>query len=139
MFSSESSGWSTPIDLFDELNLKYKFTVDVCADTTNYKVKKYYNKKIDGLSKDWTGEIAWCNPPYGREICNWVQKAYESTKSGNSETKVVMLLPARTDTRWFHDYIYSNPLCKIEFIKGRLKFSGSKTSAPFPSMIVTFG
>lgn len=138
MFSSGTEHWSTPIELFDELNLEHKFTVDVCADTTNYKVKRYFNKKMDGLSQSWIGEIAWCNPPYGREIKLWVEKAYESTKIVGCNTSVVMLLPARTDTRWFHEFIYNNPLCSVKFIKGRLKFSGSKNSAPFPSMIVTF-
>ena len=138
MFSSGTEHWSTPIELFDELNLEHKFTVDVCADTTNYKVKRYFNKKMDGLSQSWAGEIAWCNPPYGREIKLWVEKACESTKTVGCNTSVVMLLPARTDTKWFHEFIYNNPLCSIKFIKGRLKFSGSKNSAPFPSMIVTF-
>lgn len=138
MFSSGTEHWSTPIELFDELNLEHKFTVDVCADTTNYKVKRYFNKKMDGLSQSWIGEIAWCNPPYGREIKLWVEKAYESTKIVGCNTSVVMLLPARTDTKWFHEFIYNNPLCSVKFIKGRLKFSGSKNSAPFPSMIVTF-
>ena len=138
MFSSGTEHWSTPIELFDELNLEYKFTVDVCADTTNYKVKRYFNKKMDGLAQSWIGEIAWCNPPYGREIKLWVEKAYESTKEAGCNTSVVMLLPARTDTKWFHEFIYNNPLCSVKFIKGRLKFSGSKNSAPFPSMIVTF-
>lgn len=138
MFSSGTEHWSTPIELFDELNLEYKFTVDVCADTTNYKVKRYFNKKTDGLAQSWDGEVAWCNPPYGKEIKLWIEKAYESTRIVGCNTTVVMLLPARTDTRWFHEFIYNNPLCSIKFIKGRLKFSGSKNSAPFPSMIVTF-
>ena len=138
MFSSGTEHWSTPIELFDELNLEHKFTVDVCADTTNYKVKRYFNKKTDGLAQSWDGEVAWCNPPYGKEIKLWIEKAYESTKIVGCNTTVVMLLPTRTDTRWFHEFIYNNPLCSVKFIKGRLKFSGSKNSAPFPSMIVTF-
>ena len=138
MFSSGTEHWSTPIELFDELNLEHKFTVDVCADTTNYKVKRYFNKKTDGLAQSWDGEVAWCNPPYGKEIKLWIEKAYESTKTVGCNTTVVMLLPARTDTRWFHEFIYNNPLCSVKFIKGRLKFSGSKNSAPFPSMVVTF-
>lgn len=138
MFSSGTEHWSTPIELFNELNLEHKFTVDVCADTTNYKVKRYFNKKTDGLAQSWDGEVAWCNPPYGKEIKLWIEKAYESTKIVGCNTTVVMLLPARTDTRWFHEFIYNNPLCSVKFIKGRLKFSGSKNSAPFPSMIVTF-
>jgi phage N-6-adenine-methyltransferase len=132
MFSSGTGNWSTPIDLFKDLDNKYKFTVDVCADTSNYKVKRYYNEKQDGLSKDWSNEIVWCNPPYSN-CSDWVRKAAES-----KNCLVVMLVPARVDTRWFHDYIYKKDNISYEFIKGRLKFSGSKTSAPFPSMIVIF-
>lgn len=132
MFSTGTEHWSTPIDLFDELNKEFKFTVDVCADTTNYKVKRYYNKKQDGLSKSWDGEVAWCNPPYS-ECSEWARKAYES-----KNCTVVMLVPARVDTRWFHDFIYNKSNVSYRFIKGRLKFSGSKNSAPFPSMIVVF-
>ena len=135
MFSTGTEHWSTPLDLFDELNAKYSFTLDACADTTNYKVKNYFNKKIDGLTQSWQNNVVWVNPPYGREIFRWIEKAKDEC---SEECTIVMLLPARTDTKWFHELIYNNPDCSIEFIKGRLKFSGSKTSAPFPSMIVTF-
>lgn len=81
------------------------------------------------------GETVFCNPPYGRkETGIWVKKCYEESLKSN--TKVVMLIPSRTDTKWFHEYIYGK--AEIRFIKGRLKFNDGKESAPFPSMIVIF-
>ena len=135
MFSSATDNWSTPQDFFDNLNDEFHFTLDVCADETNHKCEHYYSKEIDGLSRPWIGTI-WCNPPYGRKIGEWVRRAYISSQIGSAT--VVMLLPARTDTRWFHDYIYNKSNTEIRFIKGRLKFGGCKNSAPFPSMIVIF-
>lgn len=134
MFSSKTDLWSTPQDLFDELNNEFHFTLDVCADESNRKCDKYYSKEQDGLSQPWIGTV-WCNPPYGRGIGQWVRRALFASVAGNT---VVMLLPARTDTKWFHDYIYKRDNVEIRFIKGRLKFGGSKNSAPFPSMIVIF-
>lgn len=130
MFTSNTYLWATPQDLFDKLNDEFKFTVDVCATKENTKCHKFYTKEDDGLSKSWENEIVWLNPPYGREISKWIMKARFSNGI------MVMLLPARTDTRWFHDFIYNK--AEIRFIKGRLKFGNSKNSAPFPSMIVIF-
>lgn len=135
MFSSQRSDWETPQDLFDMLNAKFNFTLDPCANAENAKCQKYFTKEQDGLKQDWQGETVFCNPPYGREIKMWVSKAYQ--ESLKPDTIVVMLLPSRTDTTWFHDYIL--PYGKIDFIKGRLKFGDSKNYAPFPSMIVVFG
>ena len=135
MFSSATDNWSTPQDFFDKLNDEFHFTLDVCADETNHKCEHYYTKEIDGLSRPWIGTV-WCNPPYGRKIGEWVRRAYISSQIGSAT--VVMLLPARTDTRWFHDYIYNKSNTEIRFIKGRLKFGGCKNSAPFPSMVVIF-
>ena len=129
MFSSKTDLWATPQVLFDRLNAIYHFETDVCALPENAKCEKYYTPKDDGLSQEWSG-VCWCNPPYGREIGKWVEKAAKSTAT------TVMLLPARTDTKWFHEYCL--PYGKIEWIKGRLKFGNSKNSAPFPSMIVVF-
>lgn len=129
MFSSKSELWETPQAFFDELNREFGFQTDVCALPENAKCESYYTPEQDGLSKEWTG-VCWCNPPYGRQIGKWVKKAAES------KATVVMLLPARTDTKWFHDYILPN--AEIRFIKGRLKFGGGKNSAPFPSMICIF-
>lgn len=134
MFSSKTDLWSTPQDLFDELDNEFHFTLDVCADEHNHKCGNYYTKEQDGLSQAWIGTV-WCNPPYGRGIGQWVRRALFASVAGNT---VVMLLPARTDTKWFHDYIYKRDNVEIRFIKGRLKFGGSKNSAPFPSMIVIF-
>ena len=133
MFSSETDMWATPQDFFDKLNEEFNFQLDVCATAENAKCEKYYTKEQDGLSMPWTG-TCWCNPPYGRDIGKWVAKAYASSAGG--EATVVMLLPSRTDTRWFHDYIYGK--AEIRFIKGRLKFGGSKNAAPFPSMVVIY-
>lgn len=137
MLSSEDMTWETPQDFFDELNKEFNFTLDPCATKETAKCKKYYTKETDGLSKDWSGEVVFCNPPYGREIKHWVKKCSEEGKK--SDTTVVMLIPARTDTIYFHEFIYNKT--EIRFIKGRLKFGGKQKgsgSAPFPSMIVIF-
>lgn len=123
--------WATPQAFFDKYNAIYQFETDVCAIAENAKCSKYFIPEQNGLSQDWTGKC-WMNPPYGREIKKWVKKAYESSLSG---TTVVCLLPARTDTAWWHDYCING---NIEFIRGRLKFGNAKTSAPFPSAVVTF-
>ncbi len=130
MFSSKTDMWSTPQDLFDQLNEEFHFTLDPCCTDDNAKCMKHYTKKENGLSQSWVGETVFCNPPYGREIGPWVKKC------AAEKAKVVALLPARTDTKWFHDYIYGK--AEIRFIKGRLKFGDSKNCAPFPSMVVVF-
>lgn len=130
LFSSKKENWETPEWLFNELDQEFHFTIDVCADITNNKCKRFYTEIDNGLNQDWTEETVWCNPPYGRKIGEWVKKAAESNAT------VVMLLPVRTDTKWFHEYIYKK--AEIKFIKGRLKFGNSENSAPFPSMIVIF-
>ena len=134
MMSSNKNNWETPQWLFDEILNEFHLEVDVCANYTNRKLNVYFDKQTDGLSREWDCETGgyWMNPPYGREIIKWVKKAYDSNQKHNS--LIVALLPARTDTKWFHDFIYNK--AEIRFIKGRLKFSGSKNSAPFPSMIV---
>lgn len=129
LFTSNTDDWATPQDFFDKLNDEFHFDVDVCASDSNHKCEKYFTKEQDGLNQPWHGFV-WCNPPYGREIGKWVKAVAEHSGGG------VMLLPARTDTRWFHDYIYGK--ADIRFIRGRLKFGGSKNSAPFPSMIAIF-
>lgn len=130
-FSSKSNDWSTPQDFFDSLNNEFQFTLDPCATKENAKCSKYYTLEQDGLKQDWTGERVFMNPPYGREIGKWVQKAKES------KAMTVCLIPARTDTRWWHDYVIDSG-AEVRFIKGRLKFGGSKNSAPFPSALVIF-
>lgn len=120
-----------PEDFYEKYNSVYGFKTDVCATHENAKCKNYYTQEIDGLLQDWQG-VCWMNPPYGRTIGKWMKKAYESSLSGST---VVCLVPARTDTKWWHDYAMKGD---IEFIKGRLKFGGSKNSAPFPSAVVVF-
>lgn len=135
MFSSETDLWATPQEFYDKLNREFNFTLDPCAISENAKCDKYYTIREDGLNQNWGGETVFCNPPYGRAIKDWVKKCYEESKKPN--TTVVMLIPARTDTKYFHDYIY-NKVKEIRFIKGRLKFGNAKNSAPFPSMVVIF-
>lgn len=134
MFSSKSDLWETPQDLFDKLNQEFGFTLDACALPENAKCKRFYTPEQDGLNQPWNG-IVWCNPPYGRNIGSWVRRGLLASVSG---ALVVMLLPARTDTRWFHEYIYHRNNVEIRFLRGRLHFGESKNSAPFPSMIVVF-
>lgn len=134
MFSSETDMWATPIEFYNKLNEEFNFTLDPCATDSNHKCEKYYTEQQNGLAQSWEGNTVFCNPPYGRELPKWVKKAYE--ESLNKDTTVVMLIPARTDTRYFHDYIYNK--AEIRFLKGRLKFGDSKNSAPFPSMVVIF-
>lgn len=140
MFSSEKMNWETPVGLFSKLDNVFHFTLDVSASETNTKCSKFYSIKEDGLNQSWEQSDGgvWCNPPYGREISKWVEKAYkESIKHG---TTIVLLIPARTDTKYFHDFIYGKS--DIFFIKGRLKFldenKKEQNSAPFPSMLVVY-
>jgi len=132
LFSSKETVWSTPQDFFNKLNEEFDFTIDVCALPENAKCKRYFTPEDDALKQKWTG-TCFCNPPYGREIGQWVEKA---SKSADEGATVVMLLPARTDTKWFHNYVYGK--AEIRFVAGRLKFGGSKNSATFPSMVVIF-
>ena len=132
--SSKTDNWATPQDFFDNLNEEFHFTLDPCANEENHKCDLFYTKEQDGLTKDWGGNVVFCNPPYGKEIADWVRYSYEQSQKPN--TTVVMLIPARTDTRYFHDYIYGK--AEIRFIKGRLKFGNATTAAPFPSMVVVY-
>ena len=109
--------------------------MDPCAVPNNAKCTKFFTPQDDGLVQDWSGYNTFCNPPYGRKLYDWVKKCYYESLKPN--TKVVMLIPARTDTRYFHEFIYHKAQ-EIRFIKGRLKFGESKNSAPFPSMVVVF-
>lgn len=130
-FSSATDLWATPDDFFARYDARFGFTLDPCATADNAKCERYYTKDDDGLAQDWRGTV-WMNPPYGREIGRWMRKAYESAQAGAT---VVCLVPARTDTRWWHDYAMKG---EVEFIKGRLKFGGHNNNAPFPSAVVVF-
>lgn len=138
LFSSKKMDWRTPTKFFDELNEIHNFTLDAAASDDNAKCKNYFTETTDALSQSWEGHTVFCNPPYGRQIGKWVKKAYE--ESLNTNTKIVMLIPARTDTSYYHDYIF--PHAKVEFLRGRLKFEDDlgigKDPAPFPSALVIF-
>jgi phage N-6-adenine-methyltransferase len=130
-FSSQTDLWATPQDLFDALHREFNFTLDVCATADNAKCEKFYTPADDGLAQSWTG-TCWMNPPYGRQLGLWMEKARDAASKGAT---VVALVPARTDTRWWHDIVQR---VEVRFLPGRLKFGGAKHSAPFPSAIVVF-
>jgi len=132
MLTSNTDQWATPQKFFDAWNaLRGPFDIDVCADESNAKCAVYFDEAADGLAQQWIGRC-WMNPPYGRDIGKWMKKAYESAGNG---TVVVCLVPARTDTKWWHDYAMKGD---ITFIRGRLKFGTAINSAPFPSAVVVF-
>lgn len=138
LLSTGNDLWETPLDLFNELDKEFNFTLDPCCTTETAKCEKYYTPAEDGLKQTWKNEVVFCNPPYSRSTKEkpgqdaWIRKAYEESRHAT----IVMLLPVRTDTKAFHTYIYNK--AEIRFIKGRLKFGNSKQGAPFPSMIVIF-
>jgi phage N-6-adenine-methyltransferase len=138
MPQSQTDDWATPIDLWEKLDAIHNFDVDAAASQANHLCLDWYGldhenpNRRDGLNASWNGRTVWINPPYGRIIAEWTKAAQRHADGGGA---VVMLLPSRTDTRWFHEYCLPND---VEFIKGRLKFGGSLVSAPFPSMIVRF-
>lgn len=134
LLSSQTAEWATPADFFAELDREFRFELDPCATVDNAKCAQFYTKEQDGLAQDWGGRRVFCNPPYGREIARWVRKCYEESRKG---ALVVMLIPARTDTAYFHDYIYHKAK-EVRFIRGRLHFNGHRNAAPFPSMVVIF-
>ena len=141
-FSSATDDWATPQETFDELDAEFGFVLDPCASSTNHKCNSWYGldhpdpQRRNGLSADWATEArllggpVFMNPPYGRKIANWVEKANLTASAG---TTVVCLVPSRTDTRWFHSHCIGN---ELRFLKGRLKFGNSVNSAPFPSLVV---
>ena len=133
-YSSKTNEWSTPQAFFDELDKEFNFTLDPCATSENAKCTKYFTVEDDGLKQDWSKDTVFMNPPYGREIKRWIKKAYEESQKGAT---IVCLIPSRTDTAYWHNYIFGKA-DDIRFIKGRLKFGGSKNPAPFPSAIIIF-
>ena len=138
MFSSKSMEWATPQHFFDQLNEKFgPFTLDPCSNESNYKVKNRFTEKDDGLNRDWSKNVVFMNPPYGRGIKHWIKKAYEEGQKPN--TIVVCLIPSRTDTKYWHEYCMK--AWNIHFVKGRLKFkneNAGNNSAPFPSAVIVF-
>lgn len=131
-YSSATDEWETPQPFFDELDQRWCFTLDVCSTDQNAKCAKHYTRSTNGLIQSWAGERCWMNPPYGRAIGDWMRKAYQESRNG---ALVVCLVPARTDTAWWHDYAAKGD---VTFIRGRLKFGGARNSAPFPSAVVIF-
>ena len=130
-FSSNTDLWSTPDDFYQDLHKEFDFNLDPCSNHENHKTEKYFTKEDDGLAQSWDGYRVFMNPPYGREIGHWMKKASEA------RSLVVCLVPARTDTRWWHDNVIDKG-AEVRFVKGRLKFGGSKNSAPFPSAVVIY-
>ncbi len=132
LFRSDKQDWETPQFLFDGLNAEFKFTLDVCAVAENAKCRGFFTPEDDALAKDWGDAVCWMNPPYGRTIGKWMQKAFDASQNGAT---VVCLVPARTDTDWWHRFAMRGD---IRFLRGRLKFVGAENSAPFPSAVVIF-
>ena len=133
LFSGSSDEWSTPEETFQALDTEFHFTLDPCATDQNHKCALYYTQKENGLLQNWGGQSVFCNPPYS-QIGAWVEKAYR--EASKDHTLVVLLIPSRTDTKYFHDFIYQRS--EIRFVRGRLKFGEAIHNAPFPSMIVIF-
>lgn len=134
--TSNNEEWETPQSLFEKLDAIYHFTLDPCSTHLNAKCEKHYTREEDGLSRSWEGETVFCTPPYGRNIGRWVEKCARESK----RARVVLLIPARTDTAYFHDFIYHK--ARIQFLRGRLKFEMggvAMNTAPFPSMLVYWG
>jgi phage N-6-adenine-methyltransferase len=140
LFSHARTEWETPHDLFVDAHATHGFTLDVCATTENAKCARYYTKEKDGLAQVWDG-VVWCNPPYGRGVGAWLRKGAEELASGRCVV-AVYLLPARTDTMWFHECLWDRTAhhprtgIEIHFLRGRLTFHQAPSSAPFPSMLV---
>ena len=132
LFSSATDDWATPPEFFQKLAKEFPFSLDVCASEANAKVARFFSKEVDGLHQSWAPEVCWMNPPYGRTISAWMEKAFSESQKGAT---VVCLVPARTDTAWWHDFAMKG---EVRFIRGRLKFGGSANSAPFPSAVVIF-
>jgi len=135
LYSSDRQDWETPQWLFDLLDEEYRFTLDVCATESNAKCWHYYTPEDNGLKRKWEGRC-WMNPPYGREIVHWVERASKQLKYRRVEL-IVALLPARTDTKWWHEFVMPHA-SMIRYIEGRLKFVGGPSSAPFPSIVVVY-
>ncbi len=131
-FSSNTDSWATPQDFFNGLDMEFGFDLDPCATLDNAKCDVFYSSEQDGLKQDWKQSTVFMNPPYGRVIKDWMKKAYESSMYGAT---VVCLVPARTDTHWWHNYAMKG---EIRLLRGRLKFGNAKNSAPFPSAVVVF-
>jgi len=132
MLSSERDNWETPPEIFQQCDAEFRFDLDVCATPDNAKCERYYTPEMDGLAQEWRGRC-WMNPPYGREIGRWMKKAYEAAQT--TADVVVCLVPARTDTAWWHEWAMRG---EVRFLRKRVRFVGAPSSAPFPSALVVF-
>lgn len=132
-FSSASDDWATPADVYAALDAEFGFDLDACASDANAKARTYYTPAEDGLRQPWRG-VVFCNPPYGRDIGAWIAKGHHSAREEGAT--VVMLIPSRTDTDYWHRYVMRAD--EIRFIRGRLRFGNAENSAPFPSAVVVF-
>lgn len=132
IFSHKTDEWETPSGFFKDLDAEFHFTLDPCATEQNRKCEKFFTVKENGLKMAWGGYAVFCNPPYS-QCYEWAKKCYEESQNGAT---VVMLVPSRTDTKWFHEWVYGK--AEIRFIRGRLKFGNGKTGAPFPSMLAIY-
>ncbi len=133
LFSSQRQDWGTPGWLFERLDAEFGFTLDPCASPENATCPRFYTREDDGLSLPWQGSV-FVNPPYGQELGRWIEKACKSAREGAT---VVCLLPARTDTIWFHRWVLPHA-SELRFFRGRIRFAGGRHSAPFPSVLVVF-
>ena len=133
LYSSRSEEWATPPHFFASLDAEFGFTLDPCATRRNAKCPIFFTKADDGVAKDWGNHTVFCNPPYGRTIGDWARKCYLASQAGAT---VVLLVHSRTDTRFFHDWIYGK--AELRFVRGRLKFGDGTQSAPFPSLVAIY-
>jgi site-specific DNA-methyltransferase (adenine-specific) len=132
--SSATDDWATPLDFYRTLDMEFGFVLDPCSDDVNHKAERYFTREDDGLAQDWSPGPVFMNPPYGRTIAQWVAKAHTESARG---ILVVGLLPARTDSGWWHRHVI-DAKAEARFIRGRLKFGGSTNAAPFPSAVVVW-
>lgn len=132
-FSSVKMDWRTPSHVFAKLDDEFRFTVDGCSSDANALTERHWTEEHEPLLRSWAGERVFINPPYGRQIGRWMEKAW--TESPHA--LVVALIPSRTDAAWWHDYVMKAD--EIRFFRGRIKFGGSLHNAPFPSCIVVWG
>jgi phage N-6-adenine-methyltransferase len=134
LFSSRSEEWPTPQSFYDVLNKEFNFSLDACATAENAKCRRYFTKEDDGLTQHWGTHRVFCNPPYGKTMLQWAHKCFDASQSGAT---VALLAHARTDTRWFHQWVYGKA-AEIRFVRGRLRFGDGTQSAPFPSLVAVF-
>lgn len=136
-FSSATDEWATPVWLLEELGHEFgPFDLDVCATPANAAADAWFTREQDGLQQAWAARCCWMNPPYGRTIGHWMRRAHESVVVGDCD-RVVCLVPARTDTRWWQELVLRHAAL-VRFLPGRVTFGQAKHSAPFPSAVVVF-